>query len=349
MAALDADRPVTLSDTVAEAEWDAFVDSHPQGTSCHAWRWRHIFERVFGHECAYLAARREGAITGVLPLVKFRSRLFGRFLVSLPFVNDGGLLTSDARSSATLIDEAARLAGAFGATHVELRHRARQRPELPCRQHKVGMRMPLAATSEAVWSALDRKVRNQVRKAQKSGLQAVSGGGELVDEFYPVFAENMRDLGTPVYSRRLFDEVLAQFPDRGRVFVVRLSGRTIAGSVALLYRGTFEVPWASSLKEHRQLCPNMLLYWSMIEWAIERRAVAFDFGRSSPNAGTYQFKEQWGARPEPLNWEYLLSGERPLPDHGPGNPRFERAIAAWKRLPLWMTLRLGPSIVRNIP
>jgi FemAB-related protein (PEP-CTERM system-associated) len=207
----------------------------------------------------------------------------------------------------------------------------------------------LEPDTEKAWECLDRKVRNHVRKANKSELIARVGGAELLDRFYGVFARNMRDLGTPVYARRFFAEVLAAFPDAARVFVVDRGDLTVAGAITLSHRDTLDNPWASSLREYRSLAPNTLLYWRMLEHAIETRHSMFDFGRSTPGEGTFQFKQQWGAEPTPLNWEYVLANGRTLPNLSPSNPKFRAAIALWTRLPLAVANRLGPHIVRSIP
>jgi FemAB-related protein (PEP-CTERM system-associated) len=343
-----ASQPI-VSRAQSEADWDAYVATHPDATFSHCWRWRNIFGDVFRQDTEYLVAHRDGAISGLLPLVKFRSAIFGRFVVSLPYVNDGGLLTSDPASAAALLEEARAIGAAFGATHVELRHRGRLQPDLPCRQHKVGMLLPLTQGDGELWQALDRKVRNQVRKAQKASLTTVRGGVELVDEFYPVFARNMRDLGTPVYSKRLFERVLEEFPAEARLVLVRLGTVAVGGAVACTYKGTCEVPWASSLKEYRNLCPNMLMYWDAIETAVREGCHTFDFGRSTPDEGTYHFKRQWGAEPHVLHWEYLLSTGAVLPNQGPSNPKFRLAVEGWKRMPLPLASWLGPRIVRSIP
>jgi FemAB-related protein (PEP-CTERM system-associated) len=211
------------------------------------------------------------------------------------------------------------------------------------------MLLPLKQGDGELWQALDRKVRNQVRKAQKASLTTVRGGVELVDEFYPVFARNMRDLGTPVYAKRLFERVLLEFPEEARLIVVRLGTVPVGGAVACTYRGTCEVPWASSLKEYRHLCPNMLMYWDAIETAVREGCHTFDFGRSTPDEGTYHFKQQWGAVPHVLHWEYLLSAGAVLPNQGPSNPKFRLAVEGWKRMPLPVATWLGPRIVRSIP
>ena len=248
-----------------------------------------------------------------------------------------------------LVQEARKAATTFGARHLELRHRTRAFGDLPCRQHKFGFTRTLPATSDALWVELDRKVRNQVRKAQKEGLVAASGGVGLVDEFYSVFAQNMRDLGTPVYARRLFTETLRLFPQRARVCVVRQDDRPLAAAVTVTFRDTVLVPWASSLREARHLCANTLLYWTMLEQATVSGARLFDFGRSSGGGGVNQFKLQWGAIATPLHWEYILLRRAQVPDQGPSNPRFQPAIRAWQWLPIWLANGLGPHIVRSIP
>jgi serine/alanine adding enzyme len=240
-------------------------------------------------------------------------------------------------------------AKAFGATHLELRHAERQCADLPCRQHKLRMVLPLAGTSEAQWALLDRKIRNQVRKAQKEGLTVVSGGRESVDEFYAVFARNMRDLGTPVYPRTLFDETIRAFPERTCLSLVRRGGQAVAAGLTIRFGPVTLNPWASSLREFRSLSPNTLLYWTMIDRAVADGATLFDFGRSSPGGGTHQFKEQWGAQGSPMYWEYVLLSRTEPPDHGPSNPRFDRAIALWKRLPLTVANTVGPWIARQLP
>jgi serine/alanine adding enzyme len=346
---IDTAIPIVVSTETTPTAWDEYVEAHPAATGDHLWRWREVFSGVFGHECRYLVARRDRAVVGLLPMVLFNSRLFGRAVVSVPFLNYGGVLASDAEATAALVEEAGAVARAFRASHVELRHRDRQCPDLPFRQHKLGFLRALPSTRDALWQATDRKVRNQVRKAQKEGLVCVHGGVELVDEFYRVFAENMRDLGTPVYTKRLFSSTLTIFAERARVFVVRRGDQPMAVGITFGFRDTTIVPWASSLRAYRQLCPNMLLYWTMLEHAVSSGVSTFDFGRSSPGSGPHQFKLQWGAAEVPLHWEYVLLSAARAPEHGAASPRFSLAVELWKRLPLALANRLGPHIVRHIP
>jgi FemAB-related protein (PEP-CTERM system-associated) len=333
----------------SEASWNAFVERHPDATGYHLWGWRRVFERAFGHECVYLSTPDEDRVVGILPLVIFESLVFGRFAVSLPFLNYGGVVADSEDSAERLLEIAQGVVQDRRLAHLELRHLHPKFPHLPAKQHKVAMLLPLPGDAEALWTALDRKVRNQVRKAEKSGLTAVHGGRELLPEFYAVFSRNMRDLGTPVYSKRFFEAIFEEFPDRAEAFVVRTGNTPIAASITFRWRDVTEVPWASALREHRATCPNMLLYWTMLRRAIEVGSTTFDFGRSTPNENTWHFKTQWGAAGTPFNWEYWLPSGGPLPDQSPHNPKFEMAIEAWKRLPLWLANSLGPHIVRSIP
>ncbi len=348
-APIAADARLTVDRDPSPAEWDAFVSSRPDATGYHRWTWRQVFERGLGRRTHYLLARDGNAVVGVLPLVQVTSWLFGRALSSLPYVNYGGVLASTAAAGEALVAAATAIAEQQRLHYVVLRHRERQLADLAVRSHKVTMLLDLAETTEAMWTALDKKVRNQIRKAEKSNLTCASGGEELLDPFYSVFARNMRDLGTPVYGRRLFAEILRAEPRDARIHIVSLGSEPIACALTYAYGRTMEVPSASSLREHRALCPNHLMYWSMIQQAIAQGRTCFDFGRSTPGDGTYLFKEQWGAGAVPLNWEYQLVGGAALPSDDRQSAHYQKRIDTWKKLPLPLTTALGPHIARCVP
>jgi len=334
---------------VPAGEWDAFVDAHPDATVYHRSAWERVLRDVFGRPMVRLGAVAAGELVGILPIVPFASALFGRFATSMPFMNYGGIATSQPAAARALLDAAIVEARASGSRYLELRHTRRMFEHLPVQSRKVSMVLPLEKTHEAQFAVIDRKLRNQVRKAEKSGLTVRSGGVELTAAFHQVLAENMRDLGSPVHGRRLFEAILEALPSRARIFSVWLGDVPVAASFVLWHRDRLEVPWASSLRRYNPLCPNILLYWEMLKFGVEREFNSFDFGRSTPGEGTFLFKAQWGAQPVPLFWEYWLADGAVLPDRGPTNPRFAAAVDVWRRLPLALTRALGPLIVRNIP
>ncbi|WP_353117828.1 FemAB family XrtA/PEP-CTERM system-associated protein [Nitratidesulfovibrio sp.] len=333
----------------ASAAWDAYVAVASGAAGYHRMGWMRVIARAFGHKVHPLAAFEGERIVGVLPLVFMRSRLFGRFLVSLPFVNYGGLLADTPRAAQVLVEAADTLMRTLGANSIELRHVGSPRLGLSAKSHKVTMLLDLPSQPQELWRGFKDKVRNQVRKAEKSGLTVEKGGCELLRDFYDVFAVNMRDLGTPVHGRGFFEAVMDEFPAQTRIAVVRKAGAAIAAAFCYGHGATFEVPWASSLRAHRQFCPNNLLYWECIRTACTEGFLVFDFGRSSPDSGAWRFKVQWGAREVPLSWEYLLADGAPLPDLNPSNAKFGLAIRLWRHLPVAFTRLVGPHIVRSIP
>jgi serine/alanine adding enzyme len=299
----------------------------------------------------YCLEARVGTTTvGLLPLMFVRSVLFGRFLIGLPYLNYGGIMTDDPAIARQLIDRAMELADKLDVRFLELRHESHcDHPGLVTRSgSKVHMRLGLPATPGQLWDQFSAKVRNQVRKGTKSELTVVWGGEERLSDFYEVFSQNMRDLGTPVFSRRLFLEIIWQFPDRAEFCVVRAGATPVAAALLLHGWGITEVPSASSLRQYSYTCANMFMYWKVLERAAERGQAVFDFGRSSPESSTYRFKQQWGAIPFPAEWQhYVRHGS--ASDMRPDNPQYERMIRIWKRLPVGLTRWIGPMIVRGIP
>jgi FemAB-related protein (PEP-CTERM system-associated) len=292
----------------------------------------------------------DGQTVGVLPLAFVRSRLFGRYLVSVPYLNTGGVVAGDDAARAALVDEAVELAGRLDVKHLELRHEEPvEHPALGDRlTSKVHGRLGLPGEADELWSRFKPKVRNQVRKGEKEGLTVHWGREELLGEFYRVFAHNMRDLGTPVFSRRLFRSILARFPDWSELCVVRLASRPVAAALLVHGPGMTEVPSASSLRRYNATCANMLMYWHLLQRSIGRGQAAFDFGRSTVDSGTFRFKSQWGAEPSPAVWQYHVR-RGSMGDLRPDNPRYRLMIAAWQRLPVWLARWIGPPIVRGIP
>jgi FemAB-related protein (PEP-CTERM system-associated) len=312
--------------------------------------WMTVLEQGSKHVPYCLEACEGTQTRGFLALAFVRSLLFGRFLVSLPYVNYGGVVADDAATARLLIDRARDLADRLDVRYLELRHvQPYDHPALnQTRSDKVHMRLRLPTSSEALWEQLSTKVRNQVRKAQKNDLVAAWGGMELLPEFYAIFSHNMRDLGSPVFSADLFRAILKHFPERAEICLVRRQNRALAAALLLHGWGITEVPSASSLRQYNGTCANMLMYWLLLERAVERGQGAFDFGRSSQDSNTFRFKKQWGAEPVLAQWQYYVRrGNVAQMRHD--NPRYQRMISIWRRLPVPLTRWIGPTIVRGIP
>ena len=330
------------------AEWDRYVRGHELASVYHLAAWRELIESVFNRQTHYLLAESGKQIKGVLPLVRLKSRLFGDFLVSMPYVSYGGTLADDATTCERLIEAAIRLGGRLGVAHVELRHLA-DCAALPKRVDKVSMHLRLTGDGNSLWHKLGSKRRAQIKRPLKEGAASEIGGSELVDDFYAVFSVKYRDLGIPVYPITWFRTVLQRFPELTRVFVVRVRRRPVAASIVIGFKERLEVPWASSLRSADRYGVNMYLYWSMLRYAEDQGYEIFDFGRSTEGSGTFRFKKQWGAEPVQLYWHYWLRDSEEIPQLHPANPKFRTAVAVWRKLPVWMANRIGPQIVKNLP
>ncbi|HEX4608502.1 MAG TPA: FemAB family XrtA/PEP-CTERM system-associated protein [Urbifossiella sp.] len=312
--------------------------------------WLGVLHAALGHEVFALEAVAGGQTHGFLPLAHVSGPLFGRFLVSLPYLNSNGVIAASADVQSLLVSRAVTLADELNVRYLELRQEARvDHPDLPvAATSKVHMRRALPKTADALWKSFDPKVRNQIRKGEKNGFAVTWGGAEQLDAFYAVLTENMRDLGSPVYGIGLFHEILAAFPDAAEVCVLSAAGKPAAAALLLHGWGTTEVPTASALKELNPTCVNMLMYWHLLKRAVERGQAEFDFGRSTADGPTFRFKKQWGATPHPAVWQYAVM-DGVAAEMRPDNPRFQRAIRMWQRLPVGLTKLLGPAIVRGIP
>lgn len=347
-------RPVADGDQVAllpleddGRAWDAFVARAPDATFCHLSGWREIIGDTMGHECRYVAAvDDDGTWQGVLPLVRVSSPLFGRFVVSMPFLNYGGPLGGLVVRGA-LERQAVAEAQRCGAGLLELRSRARMSPVLSLSRRKVTVLLGLPDSAEQLWRRFSSKLRSQVRRAESAGLDARFGPDQR-EPFYQVFARNMRDLGTPVMPAAWFERIARVFPELVEFGAVYLGDTPVAAGCGVRWRGEFEMTWASSLREFNHLAGNMLLYWSFMRRMLDGGARVFNFGRCTPDSGTHRFKRQWGGADVHLPWGQWSPGEThatPSPDA----PKYRLATAVWRRLPLSIANRVGPMLARVIP
>lgn len=332
-----------------DAEWDSMLEEMGGSTFCHLGAWRRIMTEVLGHEVHYRVAKdQSGTPVGLLPMIRVRSRFFGSYLLSMPFLSYGGPLGT-AAARAFLGRHAVEDARRLGVDLLELRARVPIPGDLTTSHRKLTVLLDLPDSPETLWEdRLKTKVRSQVRRPRKEGMVTRTGLAQLAP-FYSVFAENMRDLGTPVLPERFFRAIREGLPDQVQFCVVEWKGAPVAAGCGFLWGGEFEITWAGSLRRYSRMAPNMLLYWTMMEEAIARGAHTFNFGRCSPDSGTHRFKRQWGGQDHPLPWAHWSPKEltaTPNPDSG---RIIKVATAVWKKLPLGVANRVGPLLSRGLP
>ena len=329
--------------------WDTYVQQHKAATAYHRFNFLSLIRDQHGLTVYPLAAKDDaGAITGLLPVVHMKSALFGSFLVSLPYVNYGGVLANDDAIGALLMDASQALAEHLGCSHTEIRE-TRERKAWFCRQHKASMTRALPTTDEAFDKDIGAKLRSQCRKAAAHGAEFRTGGIELLTDFYAVFSTNMRDLGTPIYQQSFFAHLLDVLGDDAFIAVVYIDGKAVATGFLIAHGKTLEIPWASCLRRANRYDANMFLYRNILSEAIGRQFDYFDFGRSTIDGPTYRFKKQWGAVQQNLYWHYWLSNPDDPPGLNPDNPKFRLVIAVWQKLPVFVTRIIGPFVAKHLP
>ncbi len=330
---------------------------------------------------AYLT-RAINTIVGILPLVHLKSLFFGNSLISIPFFDLGGVLADNEEAEKALIEEAIKLGQKLKVDNIELRH---QKPldwinnsnnfnpvksiedsskanltradnptsdirplSFQTKSHKVRMLLELPESSDNLMQSFKSKLRSQIKRPIKEGLKAKTGGIELLNKFYEVFLVNMRDLGSPVHSKNLLFNVFNEFSDSAKIFIIKKDNKPLACSMVIGFKNILENPWASSLREYSRLSPNMLLYWSMLEYACDNNFSYFDFGRSSVDEGTHKFKAQWGSNPETLHWQFIFINSKESQKEFSDSSKMQKAVRYWQKLPVSLTKILGPMIRKHI-
>lgn len=330
------------------AAWNAFAVAQEGFTAFHRAELLDVIESVFGHRCHRLAAiGADGRVSAVLPLVRVRSPIFGHFLISMPFVSYGGPLGSS-EGIAGLGAHARALAADTGVGLLELRSATPLPLDWSVSHRKITVVLPLVAGDpSATFNSLKSKLRSQVRRPEKAGV-AVRFGPDQVDAFYAVFARHMRDLGTPVMPREWFHALARAYGEDFWVGCAYLGEEPIACGAGFRWNREFEITWASALRAHSAISPNMALYWAFIARAAEAGLERFNFGRCTAGSATHRFKSQWGAVDEPLYWyqgDDSVDAATPTASSG----AFGLASRVWQHLPLPVASALGPRIVRYIP
>lgn len=334
-----------------EGMWDKFVREAEDATFWHQIGWKRVIEKTFGHRAYYLMAKENNEIRGVLPLFFIKTPFLGNFLVSVPFMTYGGVVSNmDKEVDKLLIDRAIQITKELKADYLELR---------ALRDYGLGLEMnhdyftfvfPLERNSldEAWGKDLPYKKRRRVRKAKENGVE-IRMGQKYLKDFFEVFYRKWREFGTPSYGFDFFENIRNEFEDDFDIIVAEKKGKIIGAHFLVFFKETIEVPWGGSPSECFNLRLNESLYWGIITHGYERGFSSVDYGRSAKNSGIYLFKEEWGASPKPLYYQYYLNKRKGAPRIHPTNPKYRLYINIWKKLPIWLTRRLGPKIIRYIP
>lgn len=327
--------------------WDLYVNKHPGGTVFHLNAWKAVIESSFHHKSLYFIAEKHGSVCGIFPVFEIKSWLFGHYLVSIPFAEVGGCLADGPEIERALIEEASRVTDKKNALYLEIRNRNRV-PDLDTKTLYYNFSKEISVDHDENLRAIPRKSRAMVRNAIKKGLVA-EFGHHLLSKFYDILALNYHRLGTPVFSKKMFTNFLKYYPESSDILLVNTKdGKKAAAVLFFIHKNRILPYYAGSDFSLRHLGPNDFMYWELMKYGADSGISVFDYGRSKEGTGSFRFKKHWGFRPEPLSYQYYLSSADEVPNLSPANPKYERKIRMWQRMPHFFTRFAGPFISRNI-
>ena len=333
---------VTDSDASA---WDDYVQQHEDGTFFHLFNWQKVFSRALNHPTHYFIAKDNGTVVGLLPLVHVKSLLFGNTLSSIAFGSYGGAIADNAEIARALEQRAIELGESLGVGSVEFRYLHATDQDRPRKDLYERFVKPIAATEDENMQAIRSKQRNVIRKGIKKGLALKE---DSCDAFYDIYAESVRNLGTPVFPRKLFQTMLDVFPEHLEIVTAHLNDEPVSSAMVYYFKHEVCPYYWGGRYIARSLAGNDFLAWQIICRAAERGITQFDFGRSKKDTGSRQWKINLGFEPEQLNYEYELIRDTQMPDINPMNPKYRIFVDTWKKLPLPVASAVGPIISKNL-
>lgn len=330
-----------------ERRWDMFVEATPSATFFHLSGWKRVLESAFRHRTYYLLAERDDAITGVLPLTLVKTRLFGASLIANAFSVYGGPIATDGASLRALEDHAIGLMDQLRVPVLEFRSWSESRSDWAS---KTGLyatfRKAIDPSVENNLKAIPRKQRAMIRKGIQNGLE--SQVDDDVDRLHRVYAESVHNLGTPVFAKTYFGMLKHVFGPNCDIVTITNNGQPVASVMNFYFRNEVLPYYGGGTADARRFAANDFMYWEVMRRACERGYRVFDFGRSKVDTGAYDFKRFWGFEPTPLTYQFRLAPGQQIPNLNPLNPKLKLFIELWKRLPLAVATRLGPSLVRGL-
>ncbi|RRJ84589.1 FemAB family XrtA/PEP-CTERM system-associated protein [Aestuariirhabdus litorea] len=331
---------------LARKEWNGYLDQHEHSTVFHRYEWGEAVVATYGGEYIYIVAKEEGSIRGVLPLGRSKSFLFGDYLCSVPFGVYGGIVADTEDIAQQLDSYACRLAENMNVDYLEVRNQQGTGRGTPGRDIYVTFRKPILEGAENNLKAIPRKQRAVVRKGINLGLSFSIT--KDVDTFYKLYSESVRNLGTPVFSKDLFRNILRFFPDQSFILTIFDKDNPVCSVLTLSYKKEIIPYYGGGGHLARALHGNDFMYWKLMEWAANSGFTSFDFGRSKVGTGSFSFKKNWGFESTPLAYEYFLVRKQSVPDKSPLNPKIKPLIEVWKRMPLSLTNTIGPFVSKSL-
>ncbi|WP_232299987.1 FemAB family XrtA/PEP-CTERM system-associated protein [Colwellia sp. MT41] len=327
-------------------QWDHYVKKHSQGSFFHLSGWQQVISKSFNHDCYFLYIEHDGKIAGVLPLVEVNSKLFGHALISTPFCVYGGAIADTPELVRQLEQEACQLAEKLSVDYLELRYQEKQDSALLLKQAHSSFGCELAEDKEQILASIKKKQRAVIRHSLKNELSfSLESGKANLTDFYQLLSTSYRNLGTPIFSKAYFENLVEVFGDNVDIAVIKNKEEQLSSAVMNFYFNEQVLPYyGGGNASARGLKSADFMYYQVMCKASERGYRWYDFGRSKNDSGPYKYKKNWGMQPKSLYYYYHLVNATELPNLSPNNPKYKMFIQLWQKLPLKVSQIIGPFL-----
>ena len=342
--------------------WNEFVTRNPHSHVYHLWEWGDVLCRTYKYGRHYLAVKEDEDIFGVFPCVFVKSLIFGKRLISLPFVEYAGpLLKNDMDPSTTksvltrLLDYSDRLSKKLKADYTEIRQPTQLlSPMLPSigfksLQRHITFRVDLTKEESKLWRDLNKKCRNSLRKAMKMGIKIEEIDLDGLEQYYDLYLGAQKRRGSPPHSFDFFRRVYNTFKPAGLLWMTlaMYNDKPIAGVMVFCFKD--KLYWFGNVtnRKYASLNPTNLLLWHIIQRGIENNFRVFDLGQTrEEDRGVYHFKSGWGGSETNLEDFVLSSKNVELPN--PSQRKYVFLSRVWSMMPKALARRIGPKLIRGI-
>lgn len=302
------------------AEWQNFVEGHPDSTVFHHRNWIEMLVSQYGGRIVIPAAIRDDQILAAIPFVETKGLLGKRKLVSLPFSDYVPLLWSQELDSTQ--QEALQAIQSTLRSKDYLRYRSIvvRSPvvlgDAPCESHWFRHSIDVGRPYDAIQAQFNQSARRNMRVAESKGMVfEVRTDMRAMEIFYNLHVMTRQRLGVPVQPKsfflRLHEKIIAQ--GLGFVALVTKDDRPAAAAVFLTYKQSIIYKYGAScpsLLEHR---PNELLFGRAIRWAADNKYRLFDMGVSDKqHEGLCAFKRKHGAVEAEAYHVFLAGTPQPM-------------------------------------
>lgn len=286
----------------------------------------------------YRYIEQEGEWLAILPMTRVTRPFAGNALISNPFAVSASMLCAEGVDQSSILELFTQQTSGFD--YIELRDVQMRLPETwQTHQHFVNFEKTLTDDHDENWLAIPNRQRAVIRKADKCDLTFEFHHD--LERFLRVYAISLRNLGTPIYHRRFFEQLITRFESQLKIATVSKDGCDLTTVLCFQFRDRLMPYYGGGIPDARYFHAYPWMYWQLMKYGVDHSMPTFDFGRSPTSSGPYAFKKNLGFKPRPLTYATLAINGVP-PDLTGQSSMAKHLIKIWQHLPVQVSRWVGP-------